>query len=110
MPRDSVPGDRQRLQPATRKLDQVLLQRLEAERVLDFEVGRLAVGTVGVDEVPAVAAEEARRHPVLAERRAVEVPADAVAAVATYMALACCEPACALCSLAWQSAHAASAT
>ncbi len=48
----------ERLQPSAGKLDQVLLQRRDAERVLDLEVGELAVGPVGAHEVSAVALEE----------------------------------------------------
>ena len=35
--RPAVPGERQRLQAAVGKLDQILLQRIDAERVLDLE-------------------------------------------------------------------------
>ena len=38
-----VPGERQRLQATVRKLHQILLQRIEAERVLDLEGRELAV-------------------------------------------------------------------
>ena len=53
--RPRVPGDAERLQAAVREGDQVLLQRVDAERVADLEVGELAVGPVGVDEELAVA-------------------------------------------------------
>jgi len=56
--RPRVPGDRERLQPAVGKLDQVLLQRIDAEGVLDLEVGELSVPPVRASEEPAVAAEE----------------------------------------------------
>ncbi len=65
--RARVPGDGQRLLAAARKLDQVLLQRAHAERVGDLVVGELPVRAVGVDEVPAVAAEEGRRDPGVGE-------------------------------------------
>ena len=71
--RPAVPGDRQRLQAAVGKLDQVLLQRIDAERVLDLEVGELAVGPVGLDEELSVLAEEARTHAVIVEARIVEI-------------------------------------
>ena len=71
--RPAVPGDRQRLQAAIGKLDQVLLQRIEAEGVLDLERGELAVGAVGLDEELAVLAEEARAHAVIVEARVVEI-------------------------------------
>ena len=65
--RPAVPGDRQRLQAAVRKLDQVLLERIEAKRVLDLERGELAVGSVGFDQKLAVLAKEARAHAVVVE-------------------------------------------
>ena len=52
--RPAVPGDRERLQPAVGKFDQILLQRIEAERVFDLERGELAVRPVGLDEELAV--------------------------------------------------------
>ena len=55
--RPSVPGDRQGLQPAVRKFNQVLLQRLDAERVLDLEVRQLPIGAIRVHEVPCRRAE-----------------------------------------------------
>ena len=48
--RPRFPGDRQCLQAAVGKLDQILLQRVEAEGVLDLEGGGLAVWPVGLDE------------------------------------------------------------
>ena len=57
--RPRVPGDRERLQAPARQFDQVLLQRIDAEGVLDLEVGELAVGSVGANEELAVAPEEA---------------------------------------------------
>src|SRR5262245_43295027 len=54
-----VPGQRQGLQAAVRKFDQVLLQRVDAEGVLHLEGGKLAVGTVGFDQELAVVAKEA---------------------------------------------------
>jgi hypothetical protein len=48
--RPRVPRDTQRLQPPAGKLDQVLLQRMDTERVLDLEVGELPVRAVGVDK------------------------------------------------------------
>jgi hypothetical protein len=47
--RPAVPGERQRLQPSVGKLDQILLQRIDAERVFDLEGGELPVGAVGFD-------------------------------------------------------------
>ena len=67
--RPAVPGDRQRLQAAVRKLDQVLLQRIEAEGVLHLEDGQLAVRAVGLDEKLSVLAKEARTHARMVEAR-----------------------------------------
>ena len=71
--RPAVPGDRQRLQPAVGKLDQILLQRIDAERVLDLKRGELAVGPIGLDEELSILAEEARSHAVMIEARIVEI-------------------------------------
>ena len=70
-----IPGHRERLQAAAWQLDEVLLQRLDAEGVLDFEVGELAVGAVGADEEFAVAFEEVRCDALVGELRVVEVAA-----------------------------------
>src|ERR1700750_1027177 len=70
-----VPGDRQRLDAAVGKFDQVLLQRIDAERVFDVENGELAVRAVGLDAKLSVLAEEARRHAEIREGRIVEVAA-----------------------------------
>ena len=70
-----IPGQRERLQAPARQLDQVLLQRLDAEGVLDLEVGELAVGAVGADEELAVAREEVRCNALVGELRVAEVAA-----------------------------------
>ena len=59
--RAAVPGDAERLVPAVRKPDQVLLQRVDAEDVRHVEVADLAVGAVGPHDVLAVAPAESRR-------------------------------------------------
>src|SRR5215475_5580216 len=56
--RTRVPGDRERLDPAVRKLDEVLLERVDAEGVLDGELGEATVTPVGPYEEPAVSLEE----------------------------------------------------
>src|SRR5262249_19473403 len=56
--RPAVPGDRQRLQAPVRKLDQILLQRVNAESVLDLEHAELAVRPVRFDEELSFLAEE----------------------------------------------------
>jgi len=58
---------------ATRKLHEVLLQRIHAEGVAHLEVGELAVGPVGADHELAVAAEELAGDAVLAEPCAGEI-------------------------------------
>ena len=68
--RSAVPGHRQGLQAAVGKLDQVLLQRIDAEGVFDLESGKLAIGSVGFDQKFAVVAKEARAHTVVVEGRA----------------------------------------
>jgi hypothetical protein len=54
-----IPGDAERLHPAVREGDQILLERVDAERVADLECAELAVRPVGDDEELAVAPEEA---------------------------------------------------
>ena len=71
--RARVPRHAERLQATARQLDQILLQRRQAERVLDLEVGELAVGTVGVDVVLPVAAEEGRSDTGVPELRIIEI-------------------------------------
>ena len=50
-----------------------MLQRLDAEGVLDLKVGEVAVGPVGLDEKLSVLAEEARMHAVMVEARTGEI-------------------------------------
>ncbi len=69
----AVPGKRQRLDAAVGKLDEILLKRIEAERVFHLEARELAVRAVGLDEELAVFAEEARMHAVIVEARIVEI-------------------------------------
>ena len=73
-----VPGDGQRLQPAPRLRDQVLLQGGYAEGIDDLEIGEPAVGAIRVDDVFAVFAEEARGDARMCESRVVEVAEDGV--------------------------------
>ena len=74
--RARVPRDAERLEPAAGHLDQVLLQRCDAERVLDLVVGGLPVGAVGADHEPAIAPEEGRRDAGMGEARVLEVAGD----------------------------------
>ena len=71
--RPAVPGERQRLQAAVGKLDQILLQWLDAERVLDLKRHQPAVGPVGLDEKLPILAEEAGSHAVIVEGRIAEI-------------------------------------
>src|SRR6516164_368415 len=52
--RPAVPGDGERLHPAVRELDEILLQRIDTKCVFHFEGGELAVRAVGLDEEPAI--------------------------------------------------------
>ena len=74
--RAAVPRNRQRLNAAVRKLDEILLQRLQPESVFHFEGLELAVGAVGLDEELAVLAEEAGLHAEIVELRVIEVAED----------------------------------
>ena len=69
----AVPCNRQRLQPTVGELDEILLQRIDTERVLHLEGGELAVGAIGLDQGFSVFAEEARTHPKIIEARILEV-------------------------------------
>src|SRR5262249_12804643 len=63
--RARVPGDREHLQAAVGKFDEILLQRIDAEGVFDLERRELAVRPVGLDQELAVAAEKAGTHAVV---------------------------------------------
>ncbi|MCZ7566621.1 MAG: hypothetical protein M5U08_24755 [Burkholderiales bacterium] len=71
--RPGVPRDRERLDASVGKLDQVLLQWMDAVCVLDLEVGQLPVGSVGAHEKSAVAPEERRLDTGVAEPGAIEI-------------------------------------
>ena len=68
-----VPRDRRRLQASAGKFDQVLLQRRDAERVLDLELGGFAVAAFHRDVVLAVALGERRGRALVRELRVREV-------------------------------------
>ena len=74
--RSAIPGERQRLQPSIGEFDQVLLQRIDAERVFHLERGKLAVGAVGLDQKLPVLAKKARLHPVIVKGCIGEVTQD----------------------------------
>jgi len=71
--RAAVPGNRERLQPAVRKFDEILLQRIDAEGVLHLERGEFAVRAVGLDKKFPVLAEEAGLHAVIIEASLVKI-------------------------------------
>ena len=71
-----IPRDAERLHPAVRERDQVLLQGIDAERVADLVLAELAVRPVGGDEELAVALEEARGHAAMGEAGVIEVAKD----------------------------------
>ena len=75
-PRPRVPGQPERLEPAPGERHEVLLQGVDAEGVGDLELGGLAVGAVGPNEVLAVAAEERRRAAPVGDARLIEVAED----------------------------------
>src|SRR5215470_1395305 len=62
-----VPGKRQRLDAAVRKLDEILLQGIDAKSVFHLERRKLAVGTVRFHEELAVLAKEARVDVIIVE-------------------------------------------
>ena len=68
-----VPREAERLEPAARKRNQILLQRLHAEGVRDLELARLAVGAVRPDQELPIAPREGRRHAAMSEHRVSEV-------------------------------------
>ena len=67
-----VPRDRQRLNAAAGKVQQVLLQRVDAERVADLVVVMLSVSALGVHNELVAAAKERRRDASGLESRGVE--------------------------------------
>jgi hypothetical protein len=71
--RAGVPGDRQGLQPTVRKFDEILLQRIDAERVFHLKRGELAVRPVSLDEEFPIATEETGVHAVIIEARIAEI-------------------------------------
>ena len=68
-----IPGKRQRLNAPVGKLDEILLQGIEAEGVFDLEGCELAVRAVGLDHELVAIAEEARVHAEIVEACIVEV-------------------------------------
>src|ERR1700733_13549368 len=71
--RAAVPRYPQRLQTAARHRDEILLQRVDAERVADFVVMQRAVGTVGTHHELRSRAIEVRGDAAVVETRVIEV-------------------------------------
>ena len=68
-----VPCRSETLQPPAGESDQILLERRDAERVRDLEIGDGAFGALGVYEEPSVPPEEARCHSEMGEPGVLEV-------------------------------------
>ena len=68
-----VPCDRQCLNTAVGKFDEILLQRIDTKRVFHLEHGKLAIWPVGLDQEFIAVAEEARMHSVIIEAGLVEI-------------------------------------
>src|SRR5262245_19190652 len=75
--RPCVPRDRQRLHTTIGKRDEILLKGLDAEGVLDLEIGELAVRTIGVHEELAIATKKATPRTGVGELSVVEIAFDA---------------------------------
>ena len=71
--RARIPSKRQCLDAPVGKLDEILLQGIEAEGVFHLEGGELAVRAVGLDHELVAIAEEARVHAEIVEARIVEI-------------------------------------
>jgi len=71
--RPAVPRDRKRLYAAIGELDQILLQRIDAERVFHLEGRKLAIGAIRFDEEFAFLPEKAGMDAVMVETCIVEI-------------------------------------
>lgn len=72
----AVPRNPKRLQASALHLDKVLLQRVDAECVLDFVVMKGPVGSIGAYHKFRGAAKEGRSDPIVAETCVVEIAQD----------------------------------
>ncbi len=75
--RTAIPGQAERLDAAAREGDQILLQRIDAERVGNLIVLQFTVRTIGSDEVLAVLARECGGHAEMRDAPIVEIAEDA---------------------------------
>ena len=71
--RPAVPSERQRLNAPVGELDEILLQRIDAEGVLRLKDGKLAVGAVSLDQEFPSLAKEAGTHTIMLEAGIVEI-------------------------------------
>ena len=69
-----IPSDDQGLETSSGKFDQVLLKRLDAEGVLDFEIGHPTFRAFRVNEEFGSFFEESRCYPELGEASIIEIP------------------------------------
>ena len=70
--RSRIPCNAERLNPAARKLNEVLLERPDAERVTDLKIAERSIWTVGSDPKLAVLFVECACDFAVAERTTVE--------------------------------------
>ena len=70
--RSRVPRQPERLEAAAAEVDEILLQRVDAESIFYFEIAGPAVRSFGVNEEAIVLFRENGSHAVLLESRAVE--------------------------------------
>ena len=73
----AIPGQAERLKTAVREGDQILLQRIDAERVGNLIVLQFTVGAIGSDEVLAVFSRECGGHAEMRDAPIVEIAEDA---------------------------------
>ena len=73
-----VPRHGERLIPAAGERNEVLLQRMGAERVGDFVIVKIPIGTFRADEILFVLLEKSRRHSEVSKGCVVEVAEDGV--------------------------------
>ncbi|HVA76322.1 MAG TPA: hypothetical protein VNF27_00425 [Candidatus Binataceae bacterium] len=74
--RAAIPGDAECLQSSAGHRDEILLQRIDTERVLDFVIMKRPIGTIGAHHELRATTKESRGDPVVAEARLREVAHD----------------------------------
>jgi len=78
--RSRIPRNRQSLKSTAGQLDEILLQRLDAERVADLEIRELSIRAVCADKELAIALEERARRATLRDVSIAEVAGNAAVA------------------------------